>query len=88
MAFGIPNLTEIRKLKFLTIQGLVRDHTSIGCLNHSYSILTFLKKNYFVFGVLHSCMGFSLVALSGGHFLALGHRLSIVVASLVAEHRL
>ena len=32
------------------------------------------------------CAGFSLVAASGGYFLAAAHKLLIAVASLVAEH--
>ena len=37
---------------------------------------------------LRCCMGFSLVALSGGYSLVPVLRLLIVVASFVAEHRL
>ena len=33
------------------------------------------------------CMGFSLVVASGGYSLVVMHRLLIVAASLVAEHR-
>ena len=52
----------------------------------------FEKKNisfYFlaVLG-LHCCVGFSLVAESSTCSLVAGHRLLIVVASVVAEHRL
>ena len=34
------------------------------------------------------CLGFSLVAVSGGHPLVAVHDLLIVVACFVAEHRL
>ena len=37
---------------------------------------------------LHCCMGFSLVAASGGFALVVVRRLLVAVASLVAEHGL
>ena len=36
----------------------------------------------------HCCMGFSLVAASGGYSLVAVHRLLTAVASLVAKHGL
>ena len=46
-----------------------------------------LKKFLAVLG-LCCCVGFSLVVASGGYFLVVVCRLLIVVASLIAEHRL
>ena len=45
---------------------------------------------YLLFAVrgLHCCVGFSLVAASGGYSLVVLHGLLIVVASLVGEHGL
>ena len=45
---------------------------------------------YLFFAVrgLHCCVGFSLVAASGGYSLVVLHGLLIVVASLVGEHGL
>ena len=37
---------------------------------------------------LHCCVGFSEIVVSRGYSLAVVHRRLIVVASLVAEHRL
>ena len=37
---------------------------------------------------LRCCMSFSLVVASGGYSLAVVHKLLIMVASLVAEHKL
>ena len=36
---------------------------------------------------LHCCMGFSLVTVNGGYFLAAGHKPLIAVDFLAAEHR-
>ena len=46
-----------------------------------------LKKFLAVLG-LCCCVGFSLVVASGGYFLVVVCRLLIVMASLIAEHRL
>ena len=54
-------------------------------------LMTFLKYFFFFFFAvlgLCCCTGFSLVAVSGGYSLAAVCRLLIVVASLVAKHRL
>ena len=54
--------------------------------------ISFVKNNFVylflaVLGLPH-CIGFSLVAPSGGHFPVMAQGLLIVVASPVAEHRL
>ena len=56
----------------------------------SYSPLHLKKKNYLLLPMLgvHCCMGFSLIAASGGYSLGVVYSLLISMASLIAEHRL
>ena len=52
---------------------------------------SFIFKVIYLFSAvldLHCCVGFSVIVVSRGYSLAAVHRLLIVVASLVAEHRL
>ena len=52
-------------------------------------IYVFFFKNRLFLAVLglHCCTGFSLVVVSRGYSLVAMHRLLIVVASLVVEHK-
>ena len=54
-----------------------------------FHYLSFLKNFFFLAAIgLHCCEVFSLVVVNRGYFLDTVHGLVIVVASLVAGHRL
>ena len=72
------------------LEAIQKAYIQVSHFYHNSGFVCFLIPYLFILVVLDVpvCLGFSLVAASGGYSLVLVHRLLIAVAALITEHGL